>query len=164
MNSFFTPILRPACCGFVLGILTLMTGCGKGQHSVEHTEVSGKVLFGGKPLPGGKVTFITVDGGFASTGTIDENGNYQIKAPVGEVEIGVTNRMLQSKVGAKGKPLLAKTEAKEHQALKGRWVKIPTQYEDPHASGLKYTVKQGAQTHDIELSANPSPVSGAPGS
>jgi hypothetical protein len=164
MNSFFLPALRIAYLCLWLGLLTLLIGCGKNPYSVDHAEVSGKVLFGGKPLPGGKVTFITVNGGFASIGTIDENGNDQIKAPVGEVEIGVTNQMLKSNAGAKGKHILAKAEAKERQPLKGRWVKIPPQYEDPHASGLKYTVKRGEQTHDIELSANPGPASGVPGS
>jgi hypothetical protein len=103
------------------------------------------------------VSFVAVKGGFVSSGPIDENGNYQIKAPVGDVEISVMNRMLQSNRGSKGirPPPLKKAEAKEQQPLKGRWVKIPSRYEDPHTSGLKYTVKRGPQTHDIELSGNP---------
>ena len=153
----FAPFRRPACCCLSLGLLTLLAGCDKNPHSAEHTEVSGKVLFKGKPLPGGIVSFVAVNGGFTSTGTIDENGNYQIKAPVGDVEISVMNRMLQPSRGSKGmRPArLKKAEAKENRLLKGRWVKIPSHYEDPHTSGLKYTVKRGPQTHDIELSANP---------
>lgn len=151
-----TLLRRPACCCLSLGLLTLLAGCGKNPHSAEHTDVSGKVLFQGKPLPGGIVSFVAVNGGFAATGTIDENGNYQIKAPVGDVEISVMNRMLQSSSGSKRMPpRLKKAEATENQLLKGRWVKIPSHYEDPQTSGLKYTVKQGPQTHDIELSANP---------
>ncbi|HBI46455.1 MAG TPA: hypothetical protein DDY78_26920 [Planctomycetales bacterium] len=68
---------------------------------MEHADVSGKVLFQGKPLPGGQVTFVVVKGGFASSGPIGENGNYQIKSPVGDVEISVDNRMLQQQ---RGKP------------------------------------------------------------
>jgi hypothetical protein len=140
-----------------LGLLTLLAGCDKQPLSVEHTEVSGKVLFQGKPLPGGIVSFVAVKGGFVSSGPIDENGNYQLNAPVGDVEISVMNRMLQPSRGSKGlRPArLKKAEAKENQPLKGRWVKIPSHFEDPHTSGLKYTVKQGPQTHDIELSDNP---------
>ena len=156
-SRLFTLFRRPACCCLSLGVLTLLAGCDKNPHSAEHTEVSGKVLFQGKPLPGGIVSFAAVNGGFVSSGTIDEHGNYQIKAPVGDVEISVMNRMLQPSRGSKGmRPApLKKTEAKEHQLLKGRWVKIPSHYEDPHTSGLKYTVKQGPQTHDVELSGNP---------
>jgi hypothetical protein len=157
MNGcIFTPLLRWVCCCLALGLLSVMAGCGK-PRSAEHADVSGKVLFQGKPLPGGEVSFVAVNGGFASTGTIDENGNYQIKAPVGEVTIGVMNRMLASR-GVKASRLLRKTQeegAKQRQALKGQYVKIPSQYEDPATSGLKYTVKRGPQTHDIELSANP---------
>jgi hypothetical protein len=157
MNGcIFTPLLRWVCCCLSLGLLTVMAGCGE-PRSAEHADVSGKVLFQGKPLPGGEVSFVAVNGGFGSIGIIDENGNYQIKAPVGEVTIGVMNRMLASR-GAKASRLLQKTQeggAKQRQRLKGQYVKIPSQYEDPATSGLKYTVKRGPQTHDIELSANP---------
>jgi hypothetical protein len=157
-------VLRLVCCCLSLGLLTLLVGCDKNPRSVDHAEVSGKVLFQGNPLPGGQVTFITVKGGFASNGTIDENGNYQIKAPVGDVKIGVTNRILQSRSGSKTQAHPKKGAASEEPLPRGRWVKIPSSYEAPHTSGLTYTVKPGPQTHDIELSANPSPAPAAPGS
>jgi hypothetical protein len=154
------PVFRLACCCLSLELLTLMVGCGKNPRAAEHVEVSGKVLFQGKPLPGGQVTFVAVNGGFASSGTIDENGNYKINAPVGEVEIGVTNRMLQSIRRPKALPHPEKAGVKESQPMKGQWVKIPSHYEDPHTSGLTYTVKSEPQTHDIELSANSGPARG----
>jgi hypothetical protein len=165
MNAcLVTSFRRVMCCCLSLGLLVLLGGCGGRPRSVEHADVSGQVRFQGKPLPGGKATFVAVNGGFASSGKIDENGHYQIKAPVGEVQIGVTNRMLQANRGSiKGPPLLTKTEAKERQPLKGRYVKIPSQYEDPSTSGLTYTVKPGPQTHDIELSNNFIPPPSATG-
>jgi hypothetical protein len=126
-------LLRLVCGSLSLGMLALMTGCGQNPRSVAHTEVSGQVLFQGKPLSGGRVNFITVQGAFASSGKIDEKGHYQLQAPVGDVQISVMNQ------------------------------KIPSQYQDPQTSGLKYTVKPGTQTHDIELSDNPSPTASAPG-
>ena len=147
------PVYRLACCYLSFGLLTLMVGCGKNPHEPEQAEVSGTVLFQGKPLPGGRVTFVLVKGGFESRGIIDENGNYTIKAPVGDVEIGVDNRWLAPRRGPTNKrPILKKPGAQEAQRMKGRWVNIPSSYADPHASGLKYTVKPGSQTHDIELS------------
>jgi hypothetical protein len=143
------------CIGLSLALLMGMAGCTKNPRSAEHTEVTGQVLFQGKPLPGGQVTFVSLKGGFASTGIIDENGNYQVKAPVGEVEISVTNRMLQSRGAANAPPHPSKAGEDAGKALKGRWVFIPKSYEDPHTSGLKYTVTPGSQTHTIELSSKP---------
>jgi hypothetical protein len=156
MNACYVQsIFRLHGCFLTIGLLALMAGCAS-SRTPQHAEVSGKVLFQGQPLPGGKITFVSVNGGYSSVGTIDENGAYQIKAPVGEVEIGVTNRILRPRGGATGGiPRLAKAQAGENQPVKGRWVQIPRQYEDPHKSGLKYTVTRGPQTHDVELSANP---------
>jgi hypothetical protein len=157
-------VFRLTFCRLSLGLLTVLVGCGTNPHSVEHADVSGRVTLKGTALPGGQVTFITVKGGFASNGTIDENGNYQTKAPVGDVEISVTNRMLQSGGGAKTQSHPKRAAPSEGQIPKGRWVPIPSAYEDPHTSGLRYTVKPGPQTHDIELSANPGPPPAPPGS
>jgi hypothetical protein len=151
--------LRPTCwCCLVIALLVLTAGC-KGNRSVEHADVTGKVLFRGKPLPGGRLTFVTVQGAFAITGTIDETGNYSIKAPVGEVQISVDNRMLQSKVTTRH----LKRPGAEETPIKGTFVRIPTRYAAPDSSGLNYTVKPGPQTHDIELNNDPDPVPGPPG-
>ena len=165
MNSCIAkPILGLTCCGLSLGLLILSAGCGRLGRSVEHAEVSGKVLYQGKPLPGGVVNFVTVKGSFANTCAIDENGNYQLKAPVGEVQISVQNRMLQNQSpiqrdkSKEAKTFREKKTIEIEQAqpskgpLKGRYVAIPDRYNDPSTSGLIYTVKPGSQTHDIELS------------
>jgi hypothetical protein len=168
-------VLRLVCGCLALGLLTETTGCTKKPREPENAEVSGKVLFKGKPLPGGMVTFTAIKGGFPSSGRIDENGNYRIMAPIGEVQIGVDNRMFEPKheVG-KGKGF-ARNPVQEHRRnkrpdfqeeaipLKGRYVPIPERYADGATSGLTYTVKPGSQTHDIELSDNPPPLSGAAG-
>ncbi len=154
------PILRLACCGLLFGLLILSAGCGGVKRSVGHAEVTGRVLYQGKPLPGGVVNFVTVEGSFASTGIIDPNGNYQISSPEGEVQIGVSNKMLAHEA-ANIKEESVKTARQEKSkggkgaVVKGYYVDLPTKYHDPTTSGLKYTVKPGPQTHDIELSATP---------
>jgi hypothetical protein len=161
-----TSILRLACCGLSLGLLIISAGCTQRLRSVEHAEVTGKVLFQGKPLPGGVVNFVAVNGAFANTGFIDENGNYKIKAPEGEVRIGVDNRMLANQGSRRERPKEENTIRQKKLAevekvqppqgpLKGRYVQIPKNYTDPTTSGLTYTVKPGSQTHDIELSDKP---------
>jgi hypothetical protein len=138
------------------GLWVLAAGCSKSHpRSVEHVEVTGKVLFQGKPLPGGQITFLTPIGGFANTGPIDENGIYHISAPVGPVQIGVDNRALQpqtqeldkrlSKI--RGRPI----ESLELKGLKGRYVAIPPKYYRVDTSGLTYEVKPEPQTYDIVL-------------
>jgi hypothetical protein len=132
-------------------MLALIGGCSSGPPAVENAEVSGKVLYRGQPLPGGKVTFVTVQGGFAHNGTIDENGNYKISAPVGDVLVSVDNRMLRTqKKGAK-EHVLKRPGAEQPQALKGTYVALPAKYSTPSSSGLTYKVQPGPQTHDIRL-------------
>ena len=165
---------RLACCCLWCGLLTLLGGCGKSTKSVEHAEVTGKVLYEGKPLPGGQVTFVTVNGGFVSSGHIDQNGNYRINAPVGEVLIGVDNSMLRpgggggkgGKGGGGNAPKGGaahpnRPDSEPENPIKGRWVNIPLIYADPQQSGLKYTVKPGSQTYDINLTNRPIPPPGA---
>jgi hypothetical protein len=157
-------IFRLVCGCLVLELLTGTTGCTSKPREPALAEVSGKVLFKGRPLPGGTVTFTAVKGGFPSAGQIDENGNYQINAPVGEVVIGVDNGDFRPRFeGGKGKssPEVLPQERgrnkrpefqEEAKPIKGRYVEIPERYADGSTSGLTYTVKPGPQTHDIELS------------
>jgi hypothetical protein len=142
--------------------LMLALGCGGSGRSVEHVEVKGRVLHKGEPLPGGRVTFVATDRGFAISADIDEQGNYTIKAPVGAVIISVDNRMLsrQGVAAAKNLPKGAgrppsegggKDMLKEAPPVKGTYKQIPSKYYLPETSGLTYTVQKGSQTHDIEL-------------
>jgi hypothetical protein len=140
-----------------LGLLALTVGCRGGRSSVAYTEVTGKVIFMGKGLPGGRLNFLAVNGGFAATGDIDQDGNYSIKAPVGEVQISVDNTMLQQGMEA---PHPKRPGSEEASHLIGKYITIPTRYRDITRSGLKYTVKPGPapQTHDIELDNTPDPA------
>jgi hypothetical protein len=136
-------------------LLVPAAGCAP-RSSVEHVQLSGQVLFKGKPLPGGKVNFVGVEVPFASTGIIDEKGNYTINAPVGEVRISVDNRLLEQQ-GKRGMPKEAPTrgagrpDAGDPNPVKGTYKRIPNKYYAPDTSGLTYTVKKEEQTHNIEL-------------
>jgi hypothetical protein len=118
----------------------------------ENSEVAGKVLIRGQPLQGGRVTFVAVNGGLATTATIDENGNYKIMAPVGEVKISVDNRQLKPQGKHKHpSPVLHKQEGEQPTTMKGHYRVIASKYYNAEESGLSYTVEKGAQTHDIKL-------------
>ena len=174
MNPCIVKSIRRLVCGCLsLGLLIGTTACGKSLHGTQHEEVSGQVLFKGKPLPGGRVTFAAIKDGFASSAPIDENGNYQVNAPIGEVLISVDNRMFQPRGGAGKGKRSAQTKGPDHhpkrpdaqeveaEPSKGRrYVPIPGHYANCDTSGLTYTVKPGAQTYDIELSDSPGPAGG----
>jgi hypothetical protein len=121
---------------------------------VDYADVSGRVLLHGKPLPGGTLVFVTTDG-FSGDGRIDEKGNYKGHAPIGEVKIGVDNRMLDKT--SKGANLEAvkrgagRPDSGQPDPVKGTYVRIDSKYYDPTTSGLTYTVTKDPQTHDITL-------------
>jgi hypothetical protein len=140
-----------------LGLLGLATGCSR-PKSVEMAEVSGKVLFRGQPLPGGRVSFVSKAGqAFTSGGNIDENGNYKVEAPVGEVKVSVDNRMLGAAPARRGpsapasKPGLKRPGSEDAKPMQGQYVEIPEKYYSPDKSGLTYTIKKGSQTIEIRL-------------
>jgi hypothetical protein len=110
------------------------------------------VTYNGKPLPGGKVTFVG-DDWVSIDGIIDEQGHYTINAPVGNVKIAVDNRLVQqgavraeASKGAGPRP-----GGPPPTPIKGKYIQIPDKYYDAAASGLTYTVKSGPQTYDIKL-------------
>jgi hypothetical protein len=140
---------------FCLSILG--AGCTERKASVEHAEVTGTVSYKGHPLPGGRVEFVAVEGAFASTASIDENGKYQINAPVGAVKIAVDNRMVKAQRGGRREPQhLRRPGAEDSNAdstgpVQGRYKEIPSKYYSADESELTYTVVPGPQTHEISL-------------
>jgi hypothetical protein len=136
-----------------LGLLVLGAGCQAGKpHSVPYAEVSGKVMYKGKPLPGGRITFVAVNGGFASSGTIHRDGTYKLDAPVGDVQIAVDNEMLRRPHAMIQSEEMMRRSPGEKDPVKGTYVNIPDKYSSPDQSGLTCKVEPGAQTHDVNLS------------
>jgi hypothetical protein len=128
-------------------------------------EVSGKVTYQGKPLPGGRVTFLTSKG-LIFSGPIDTDGNYKLKASVGDAKVSVDNSMLKKDdsprvdlrhpPGVKPPPgVQVEAEKSSASDITGTYVPLPPKFQDPDSSGLKCSVKSGTQTFDIDLSANP---------
>lgn len=166
------PVVRLSFCCVLTGLLAWVAGCTQTPRETEHAEVSGKVLIDNKALPGGQISFVAAKSGFAASGNIDENGNYHIKAPVGEVTITVNNTALQTQSGGgaskkvKGKgggqapkelPHPKEVE-KDVQPIKGHWVSIPSRYANADTSELKYTVTPGPQTYDVKLTSGAPPL------
>jgi len=143
----------------VLVALVGMVGCGGGKGTV-----SGQVKLDGKPLKGGRVTFVsspTQPGGIGST-EINADGSYTVSSlPAGKYKISVDTAYmnpagkgnLPTKYNAPGgqKSPYAPSSGPSPEELAKRFVMIPDHYADPDRSKLEYEVKSGNQTKDIEL-------------
>ena len=68
----------------VLCLLSAVAGCsGPGK-----TKVTGKVLYNGNPLPGGRLMFRPADTRqTAVAAVIDPEGNYSVELPTGDVKV-----------------------------------------------------------------------------
>jgi hypothetical protein len=154
----------------LLLLLPVVSGCGSSQ-----AKVSGQVLHNGAPLPGGRLTFQPMSPEQNAVSVeIDEQGNYEVVLPVGQVQVGVDNRELEpSGPQSAGLPqqlppdikpdalkVLGRRQAGISQSgpqqnapekLAGKYVQIPSKYYEPETSDLGFMVQTGSQTHNIEL-------------
>lgn len=131
----------------VLLVGALLAGCGSGKEPGE--KVSGKVLFGKKPLPSGTVSFIPEGKGGGVAASQIASGRYSLEVPKGKYRITVTT---PAKAGS---PPDGTPDSQNVKKL--RTVEIPARYGDFGNSGLDIVVKKGPQTHDISLKPDPPP-------
>jgi hypothetical protein len=149
-------------------LLPVVSGCGPGQ-----AKVTGRVLYDGKPVTGGRVTFMPDGAANPVTVNLDEQGNYEAVLPTGDVKVSVDNRALEPRPalptgippGLPGGAAAKLAEARKanpqhatgtvdpgmHGRIPGKYVAIPKKYYDFTTSGVKFTVSRGDQKQDIEL-------------
>ncbi len=139
------PILRRGALvlvpGLVLVLLAMQTGCG----GVKKAPVSGRVTYNGKPVKSGHIMFMSTNG-VPGTGELDGDGRYRLQAAVGENTVTVESRGLGkplAKSSPEGGPGYVKTAP-------GRLL-IPERYFSPMNSGLRFTVQQGDNTANFDL-------------
>jgi hypothetical protein len=161
------------------GLIVLAPAAGCGANT---TRVSGRVLLDGQPLPGGVVTFVSVEGKAPpAIATIREDGTFEMpNAPLRSVQVTVNNLPLKpaGSKDAAAKPRgrnphrqqmppaaveRAKRErlnapsAEEPEKMPGTYVALPPKYLRVETSGLTLDVKRGADSYTIELSGKDSP-------
>jgi hypothetical protein len=102
--------------------------------------VTGNVTMGGRPLPGGMVTFHGPENKTA-VATIDPEGKYNgTGVPIGS-----------NKVTVQGPPPSPGGVKDPVSGTGGVSIAVPPRYADPNQSGLSVEVKLGKQTFPIDL-------------
>jgi hypothetical protein len=127
--------------GSLLLLCCVIAGCSQ-QYDAN---VTGNVTYAGKPLTTGALTFHPTASGPLAMGDIHADGTYMLQT--GEVA-GLKAGDYLVTVVATG-PMPEPTAAEPMPLPK---LLIPARYGDVKTSGLKYTVKSGANTINIELS------------
>lgn len=145
----------------ILVLISSAVGCKPPRGVVE-----GEIVFNGKPLPGGMLSFVSIGANKKLTvegsAELSREGTFKIDLPVGEVMIGVDNREFEP-LPATGpatlpgdnlpaevrKSLLESTKASTK--VSDRWVQIPERYYLPETSKINIKVAKGTQKVQIEL-------------
>lgn len=141
--------------------LTAAMGCGGGSDAPPTAPVSGIVKYNGSPLAGAQVTFR--GGGHTGIGVTGPDGTYTLStfgdgdgATLGEKQVTVTKRITVGGGSATGgsqtmEEAAAAAERGETAGPPKVESAVPEKYSDPTTSGLSYTVVDGDNKYDIEL-------------
>jgi hypothetical protein len=133
----------------VAAALLAAAGCaGRGAGNV-----SGRVTFKGKPLASGSVV-MAADEGPPVTAAINADGTYVChNVLAGPVKVGVLspNDALEAKERQAQKPGIPEVAADTPKFDAAKWFPIPGKYANYMNSPLKFDVKKGENTFDIDL-------------
>jgi hypothetical protein len=123
-------------------LIAVCAGCGGGQQA----SVSGVVTIDGTPVARGTVTYYPTAPGSAAYGTISEDGSYEVRTgreaglPPGEYLVTVAANEAAPRNAEAGPPPPGK-------------LLVPRHYRFKDQSGLKFTVAEGHNEIDLELSS-----------
>jgi hypothetical protein len=117
----------------VVVVCTATFGCGpKRAVRADRAVVAGTVTFGGKPVPGGLITFNGANGN-TDQGMLRNDGSFYVEnAPIGESKVTVDTEQIKPELGS-------------------RYVKLPEKYLKPETTDLKVTVEAGTNKADFNL-------------
>jgi len=134
-------------------LLVALSGCG----GEKLATVSGKVMFQDKPLPGGTLTFSSLDFSKSASGEVRADGTYSVsRVPLGDVVISVMPAPKSlSELMPKGAKVPGAGGEKGAPDVYGKgkstYVNIPQAYRDLRTSTLKLNVDTSPKSHDITI-------------
>jgi len=142
---------------FDLIALAVLTACLAGCNSYESrlpetgATLEGTITLGAETVPMALVVVVGPSG--SATGQI-EAGRYKVEnVPLGDVKIGVNTEAVRGQ-------LISQQMAQSSKGPGGKggsrpppptFIAVPRKYAEPETSGVKTTVKSGANTFDIVL-------------
>jgi hypothetical protein len=162
--SHTTHMLRTTRIGgplLVAALAVAVASCGSSDHVAKAIPDSGATLEGtvkaGTEQLHYALIMVKSPNGSAS-GKIDEDGRYKISnVPLGEVQVGVNTSAAQGDYQTDVMQAGAMTGGPEGKSgrkkVNVKMTHLKDKFFDPTTSGLKTTVKAGANTFDIELPA-----------
>jgi hypothetical protein len=147
-----------------LCITLVVTGCGAGVG-----DVSGKVTYKNKPVVYGSVSFVGPDG-ISRAARINSDGTYSVKdVGAGEAKVTVESVLPNPKGGDGGRVARPGGDEKLPEGMPKRerrgedtpevvdpeiaknWFPIPRDYADIGKTKLRFTLRRGPNTYDIQL-------------
>jgi hypothetical protein len=118
---------------------------GEVKYPETGATMEGNLTYGNDKV--GAALVIVQNSSGSATAFVDQNGHFKLEnVPLGEVNIGVNTDA--GKGEAMGRAM-AQSQGKAKGAPK--MVDIPKQYADPGKSGIKTTIKKGANPFDIAI-------------
>jgi hypothetical protein len=141
---------------FALGLVTL-AGCG-GKFAREETlpesgvSVTGTVTYNGEQVMFGLVR--VSGGGKEAAGKIDADGKYTVlNCPQGEVTFSVNTNAGQGdyKAATMAGGAYKGPDGKGRGKVNLKFVEVPLKFAEPATSGLKHTLADGENKHDIVI-------------
>ncbi|UUO07595.1 hypothetical protein M4951_04635 [Blastopirellula sp. J2-11] len=104
--------------------------------------VQGRVTYEGKPVTNGDITFYSGELGSGISEALDADGNYVTQTPIRTGSYTVTILPPSQPPPEDPRQLIVRVVSKD----------IPAKYRDPNKSGLKFEVREGDNSFDIEMS------------
>ena len=144
-NVAFPAILRCSILCAVALLFVVLSGCGRSPRTV-----SGKVSYQGKNLKGGSVAFVSTEGLPSGTGTINEDGTYEIRdVKSGKYRIAVdTESLLPSReANPYGKGSMKMPNKEESPSGPPPGAQIPEGYKPSSAADADATQKNNVKRY-----------------
>ena len=136
-----------ACMGVAVCCLTMASCSGNKEERLKLSDATleGTITLNGKPVPYALVIVAHAKDP-AAQGTADASGKFMVQhVPLGEVMIAVNSD------AGKGMAMGKVMAAKKGEGEAPTFVDVPKKYFSPKTSEITTTIKEGANTYNIEL-------------
>ena len=150
---------RAASLSLIVVWAALCVGCGDNSYSGPSGKVTGKATLNGNSLPAGTVINFMHKDGHAANGKVGADGTYSLTylgkpdIPAGEYAASVMEAAAEdpANIDYSDPASMEKTMLASEEGSAGPESAIPAKYVSPASSGLKFTVKEGDNTINVEL-------------